>query len=133
METSIKKSANASLTSVTKIFTAISFFILSSVSRIVAQASDEPSIKNLKKTGAAVSEEVRKYQEKQAHDEFMSYVYMVIGFSIVIAIAWFSTVNARKRSKLENEEKLRIIQHNLANKKHHDNHHGHSTLHKARR
>jgi hypothetical protein len=132
METSIKKSANASLTSVTKIFTAISFFIFSSVSRIIAQASDEPSVKNLRKTGAAVSEEVKKFQEKQAHDEFMSYVYMVIGFSIVIGIAWFSTVNARKRSKLENEEKLRLIQHNLAHKKHHDNH-GHSTLHKARR
>lgn len=76
--------------------------------------------------------------KRQEHDEFMSYVYMVLGFSIVIAIAWVSTVRARKRSRAENEAKMKFIQQNLANKKHaahphpHPHAHGH-TLHKARR
>ncbi|MCW3105038.1 MAG: hypothetical protein JWO09_3478 [Bacteroidetes bacterium] len=76
--------------------------------------------------------------KRQEHDEFMSYVYMVLGFSIVIAIAWVSTVRARNRSRAENEAKMKFIQQNLANKKHpahphpHPHPHGH-TLHKARR
>lgn len=75
-------------------------------------------------------------QEKQAHDEFMSYVYMILGFAVVIAIAWVSTVKARNRSKAENEAKIKFIQQNLANKKHHDHGHAHGhghTLHKAKR
>jgi hypothetical protein len=104
---------------------------MSSVSRIAAQADME----NLKHSLSTLKEE----QEKIAHEEFMSYVYMVLGFSVVIAIAWISTVKARKRSKEENEAKMKFIQQNLANKKHAHGHaghatHGHSaTLHKARR
>jgi hypothetical protein len=106
---------------------------ISSISTGFAQSDDGPSLGNLKKTGSAASEELKKI----AHDEFMSYVYMVLGFSIVIAIAWISTVKARKRSKAENEAKMKFIQQNLAKKNaahSHGSHHGHGhALHKARR
>jgi heme/copper-type cytochrome/quinol oxidase subunit 2 len=94
----------------------ISTFTVSSV----AQGDGSPSLSNLRKNAEAI-------REKQAHDEFMSYIYMVVGFSIVIGIAWFTTVKARNRSKLENEAKMKFIQQNLANKKHTSAHgaHGH--------
>jgi hypothetical protein len=41
-------------------------------------------------------------QERAAHEEFMSYVYMTLGFAVVIGIAWFSTVMAKK-SKVAND------------------------------
>jgi|GEM_PF-2399375 len=134
METLSTKSVKSSLVKVLRSCILFSIFLLASVQHSFAQASDEPSIKNLKKTSAAMAEEIKR----QEHDEFMSYVYMVLGFSIVIAIAWVSTVRARKRSRAENEAKMKFIQQNLANKKHaahphpHPHAHGH-TLHKARR
>jgi hypothetical protein len=132
MEPLVTKSVKSSLVKVLGSCILFSIFLLSSFQRAFAQASDEPSIKHLKKTSAAVAEELKR----QAHDEFMSYVYMVLGFSIVIAIAWVSTVRARKRSRAENEAKMKFIQQNLANKKHTAQPHGHThghTLHKARR
>lgn len=133
MGISKKMSVSSSIDGVVRICTGMFFFLFVSVSRIIAQVSDEPSLGNVKKTGAAVTEEVKKMKEKAAHDEFMSYVYMVVGFSIVIAIAWITTVKARKRTQAENEEKLRMIQHNLAHKKNHVGHgHGHP-VHKVRR
>jgi hypothetical protein len=131
METLSAKSVKSSLVKVFRSCILFSIFLLASVKNGFAQASDEPSIGNLKKTSTAMAEEMKR----QAHDEFMSYVYMVLGFSIVIAIAWVSTVRARKRSRAENEAKMKFIQQNLANKKHtapHPHAHGH-TLHKARR
>jgi hypothetical protein len=129
MENSIQTSVTSRFAKIYKSGTLLFFFIFSSVQHILAQDGG-PSLSNVKKT--------LQLQEKQAHDEFMSYVYMVVGFAVVIAIAWVSTVNARKRSKAEAEAKMKILQHNLAHKKHHPDHghahttHGH-TLHKVRR
>jgi beta-lactamase regulating signal transducer with metallopeptidase domain len=88
-----------------------------------ALADDGPSLSNLKKNGHAIADE----QKNIAHQEFLSYVWMVLGFAVVIAIAWISTVKARNRSKVETEAKQRFIQQNLANRK------AHGGLHKARR
>jgi hypothetical protein len=126
MENSVKISVTGRFGKAYRNCILLFMFIFSSAQNIIAQA--EPSLSNVKKT--------LQLQEKQAHDEFMSYVYMVVGFAIVIAIAWISTVKARKRSKEENEAKMKIIQQNLANKKHHTDphYHGHGhTLHKVRR
>lgn len=95
---------------------------------ITSFAEGGPSLDNLRKNTSEGTKEIQALREKEAHDEFMSYVYMVLGFSIVIAIAWITTVKARKRSALENEAKMKFIQQNLAKKQAH----GH-TLHKARR
>jgi hypothetical protein len=107
-------------------------FILSFTATSLAEG-DGPSLSNLKKNTAQGTKEIQAIREKQAREEFLSYVYMVVGFSIVIAIAWITTVKARKRSALENEAKMKFIQQNLANKKHAAHGHGHTTLHKARR
>ncbi|MDF2438729.1 MAG: hypothetical protein K0Q95_3105 [Bacteroidota bacterium] len=128
METSIKTSVTSRFAKIYKSGTLLFFLLLTSAQQILAQDGG-PSLSNVKKT--------LQLQEKAAHDEFMSYVYMVVGFAVVIAIAWISTINARKRSKAEAEAKMKIIQHNLANKKHHPESHGHAahghTLHKVRR
>ena len=131
METSSTKSVKCSIRGLYKSCLLLFVFILSSLNRLSAQADME----GLKHSLSTLKEE----QEKIAHEEFMSYVYMVVGFSVVIAIAWISTVKARKRSKEENEAKMKFIQQNLANKKHTHGHTGHAahghgaTLHKARR
>lgn len=91
---------------------------------------DGPSLDNLRKNTSEGTKEIAALREKEARDELLSYVYMIVGFSIVIAIAWVTTVKARKRSALENEAKMKFIQQNLAKK--HAHGHGH-TLHKARR
>jgi hypothetical protein len=130
MEISSTKSVKCNLSRVYRACLLLFLFILSSVESMFAQ-----DLKNVKHSLSSIQAE----QEKIAHDEFMSYVYMVVGFSIVIAIAWISTVKARKRSKVENEAKLKFIQQNLAKKAHghgHGHAHGHAhthSLHKARR
>jgi len=92
--------------------------ISAATTRVMGQAD----VNNVKHSLSAIKTEI---QEKQAHDEFMSYVYMVFGFGAVIAIAWFSTANARKRSRREAEKKHELLM------KLHDPSRRH--LHKARR
>lgn len=84
-----------------------------------SSANDEgPSLSNLSKSLAAGKEEMKRLQEKARQEEIMSYVYMGAGFSIVIGIAWFTTVLARKRKKKENEIKATRLQ-QIKHKPHH--------------
>ncbi len=87
-------------------------------------ADQGPSLENLKRNAKAAREE----QQKIAHEEFMSYIYMSVGFAVVIAIAWFSTV-AAKKSKAANDlaKANRVIKHA------HDPYKRSSTSHKPRR
>jgi hypothetical protein len=129
METFQKKFGNRHLMRSLRV-SLLSFLFIFSFSLSSLADGDGPSLSNLKKNTAEGTKEIQAIREKQAREEFLSYVYMVVGFSIVIAIAWITTVKARKRTALENEAKMKFIQQNLANKKH--TAHGH-TLHKARR
>jgi hypothetical protein len=88
---------------------------------VTEAASDEgPSLKNLTKNSSAINAELAKIKEKERHDQIMSYIYMGVGFSIVIAIAWFTTALARKRQKSEDEKKaLRLAQMKHHHKPHH--------------
>jgi hypothetical protein len=88
----------------------------------VAAAADAsgdagPSLSN--KTFTALNDEVAKIKEKERRNEILSYVYMGVGFSIVIAIAWFTTSLARKRQKKADEQRAM----RLANMKHKPHHH----------
>jgi hypothetical protein len=74
-------------------------FFLASTNQIIAQASDEPSLKNLKKNTVALREEILAQHRR---DEILSYVYMVVGIIILFCIAWFST-NAKKRNTTKDE------------------------------
>lgn len=137
METFQKKFGNRKLISVLRAVLLSFLFIFSFTFTSLAEGG-EPSLSNLKKNTAEGTKEIQELREKAKREELLSYVYMVLGFSIVIAIAWITTVKARKRTALENEAKMKFIQQNLANKKHtahgHAHGHGHSpTLHKARR
>jgi len=133
MGNSHNTSATNGLAGFSKLGMLLIVFILSSFQKLMAQADAGPSMDHLKKNATAAAEEL----EKIRHDEIMSYVYMSAGFAVVIAIAWGTTIMARKRSRREQEERHRIILKNQELKKHHP-HHGHShahghVLHKARR
>lgn len=58
-----------------------------------------------KENTAKLFAEAREMQEKSKRDQILQYVVMVAGFSVVIGIAWFTTVLARKRKKKDDEIK----------------------------
>lgn len=82
-----------------------------------ATVSEEsgPSLENITKNLANSAAEL----EKIRHEEIMSYIYMGVGFSVVIGIAWFTTVLARKRKKKEDEVRAIRMQHMKHHKPHH--------------
>lgn len=94
--------------------------ITDSAATAVTDDGSGPSIANLSKNLASSAAEL----EKIRHEEIMSYIYMGVGFSIVIAIAWFTTVLARKRRRKEDEVRA-IRAQNMKHKAHHHGHHGH--------
>lgn len=66
----------------------------------------EPSLGHLKRSAAAIKEE----QEKMAREQLIKeVVYISIGFTIVVLIAWFTTSLARKKAKKDAEEKQKIL------------------------
>ena len=119
MENSLKNSVNNGLTKISRVCSLFILFTLSFGDRLQAQ-SDGPSLENIKNNTAAAAKEI----EKQQHEEFMSYIYMSVGFIVVIAIAWSTTVMARKRNKRQLAEKQRYILRQQELKKHHN--HGHT-------
>ncbi|MGQ0828518.1 MAG: hypothetical protein ACT4ON_09005 [Bacteroidota bacterium] len=97
-------------------------FILSSTS-VIAQDSasnsaqdtaaqnNGPSLQNIKKTGSAISEKIKADARRK---EILGYVYMILGFSLVIAVAWFSTVKARKYKERQDEKKRKYLEAKIA-------------------
>lgn len=81
----------------------------------VVQKGENELLKNMKKTGTAMTEEVKKMKEKQAHEEFMGYVYMVLGFSLVLVAAWFLVVASNKRKAKADEKKRIFLENKVAN------------------
>jgi hypothetical protein len=87
-----------------------------------ASNSGQADIKNTSK----VFEEARKIEEENTRirnekirrDDIIEKIIMIVGFSIVIAIAWFTTVLARNRKKKEDEAKA-VHHQNLKNRGHH--------------
>src|SRR5438105_13307553 len=119
MKTSIKKLINSGMRVSSCCILLFLFFLFITSKSIAAQdssmvtqtdysaasQSNEPSLQNMKKTGAVVTEEVKKMKEKQAREELLSYVYMVLGFGLVFMGAWFLTVQSRKRREKFDEKK----------------------------
>ncbi len=128
MKTSIKKLINSRVR-VSSCCILLFLFFLFAASNIIAMQdssivarpdsgavsqSNEPSLQNMKKTGAVVTEEVKKMKEKQAREELLSYVYMVLGFGLVFVGAWFLTVQSRKRREKADEIKRQYLQNKVA-------------------
>ena len=70
-------------------------------------SSAGPSLSNLKKTMAAGDEEAKKIQEEQRKQDIINWVIMIVGFSLVIAVAWFTTSLAKKRRIVEDEKRAK--------------------------
>lgn len=130
MEITHKKIRKMSWGSTFRGFSLIFIFFFSTVNFTFSQAADSlppdtatavsdesagPSLENITKNLENSAAEL----EKIRHEEIMSYIYMGVGFSIVIGIAWFTTVLARKRKKKDDE--VRAIR--MQQMKHHKPHH----------
>ncbi|HET6226052.1 MAG TPA: hypothetical protein VFF27_07215, partial [Bacteroidia bacterium] len=89
----ISKTAKRKLTKVSLLIAANA---LATVNQVMAQA--DPSVENIQKTTNAAKEVAR-------HEELMGYVYMVIGFGLVIGIAWFTNTRVQKRRNEEAAQK----------------------------
>jgi|1185.fasta_scaffold05229_3 hypothetical protein len=76
--------------------------VFATVDHIMAQA--DPSVENIQKTTSAAKEVAQ-------HEELMGYVYMVIGFGLVIAIAWFTNTRVQKRRTEEAAQKAAARHH----------------------
>lgn len=87
--------------------------VLATVNTIMAQT--DPAVENIKKTTA----EAKNLKEELAHDEMMGYVYMVVGFGLVIAIAWFTNTRVQKRRTEEAAQKAALRHHHHAHDPHH--------------
>ena len=103
----ISKSASSKLTNV---FLLVAANVLATVNTVMAQAND-PSVENIQKTTDAAKD----LKEQIHHEEMMGYVYMVIGFGLVIAIAWFTNNKVQQRRSSEAAQKAAALQ----------QHHGH--------
>ncbi|HEY0029267.1 MAG TPA: hypothetical protein VGC65_00800 [Bacteroidia bacterium] len=134
------KHKKAGKSSVVRIFWAFIFLILfscSTGSSLIAQektdsitdssaivteeSSDGPSIKNLSKNLSAGNEEIARLKEKARRDQIIQYIIMVLGFAVVIGIAWFTTALAKKRKKKEDEQRAARAA-NTKHKPHHPHH-----------
>jgi len=92
------------------------FFIFSASFTVIAQGdsatlNNGPSFENIKKTSSAISEKIRKDARRK---EILGYVYMILGFTLVIAVAWFSTVKARKYRETQDEKKRKYLEAKIA-------------------
>jgi RNA 3'-terminal phosphate cyclase len=100
----ISKTVNSKLT---KVCLLVAANVLATVNTIMAQ-SGEPSTDAMKN---AAKEAAKSLKEQAAHDEIMGYVYMVIGFGLVIGIAWFTNVKVQKRRNEEAAQKAAARHH----------------------
>ena len=82
----------------------------SSANNASQDSSSGPSLNNIKKLAPLMTEAMKKNQEQIRKDEIMGYIYMGLGFSLVIAIAWFTTVLAKKRRLKEDEKRAQRAQ-----------------------
>lgn len=121
MKTLIVNSKEAFLSFIGKKVMFLVFFFFS-VLDIIAQ-DDGPSLSNIKRSAAAIKEEQEKMAQEQLIKEI---IYISIGFAIVVGIAWFATILARKKAKKDAEVKQKIME-----KLHGDRAHNHH--HKPRR
>ena len=84
-------------------FLVVSFF---SIIDVIAQDAG-PSLEHIKRNAAAIKEEQEKMAQEQLIKEI---IYISIGFAIVVGIAWFTTILARKKAKKDAELKQKIME-----------------------
>lgn len=45
------------------------------------------------------------------HQELMNYIYMALGFGVILGVAWFTVIGKKKRATPEDVEKNHVIKH----------------------
>lgn len=71
------------------------------------------------------SEDALEAQKNLEHKAFMSYVYMVVGFIVIIGIAWFSVVKKKNGENDFSEKphpKVKYHPHSIYDKRYGTNH-----------
>jgi heme/copper-type cytochrome/quinol oxidase subunit 2 len=74
----------------------------------------------LAETTLTPSEEAAQLAKNLEHQTSMSYIYMVVGFVVIIGVAWLSVVKSKGNGSNESSEH------------HHTNHHHHHNIHDKR-
>jgi hypothetical protein len=130
-----KKLCNTRVKQILRTSVLFSLIFSLNISNLTAQDSG-PSLENLKRNASETTKEMEKIKAEERQKEIMSYIYMSLGFAVVIGIAWFTTVAAKKKSLKEQEERMRFILKQQELKKHHGHahgHHAHGHLHRVKR
>lgn len=121
MKISLKKFCKHSRESIRRCCTIFFLFVFLSGPGIIAQETSAPDtsakqgepapdFKNIKNNLAKIKEA----QRIQAHEEFMGYVYMILGFGLVIAVAWFSTVKIKQITERKEAAKRKFLEDKIA-------------------
>jgi hypothetical protein len=101
--------------SVKIIFTCLAFLLCGN---IFAQASSDASL------NSTITE------EGLSQTEIVSYIAMIVGFSVIVAFAWFTSIRAKKRSEEEAHHHHAIAG---GHRMHHGHHAHHDPYRKARK
>lgn len=126
MKALIQKSGKISRGKIGKYCSLLFLFFVLSFQTSIAETG-EPNVKNAKDNLSAIKEA----QKKDAQAKIMDYVYMTLGFGLVIFVAWFSTAKAKQYKEKQDEKKRKFLESKLAN--HVKGHSGHRHGHKHKR
>jgi|GEM_PF-7096204 len=107
METVIKKIQENVEKSYLRLYSLLFSFMALVAINSMAQ-SDAKTINDIKDSAAQVALEAQKSLQ---HETFMNYLYMAIGFCLIIGVAWFSGMKRKKGGNNTNQSS-HIIKHN---------------------
>ena len=93
METLIKKSQKNIGKRVFKATVLLFSILILSVVNATGQNNVKPS------TTDAANAEVIKAQKEADHQEFMNYLYMALGFGLIVGVAWFTVAGKNKKTE----------------------------------
>jgi carbon starvation protein CstA len=105
METFLEKSSKTDTKSMLKPSMLLVFMVLSALQSM------------------AQSEAMTEVQKKAEHQEFLSYVFMVVGFVAIIAIAWFSVKKKSGESTNHHHHPVHHHHHHGSHDKRYGTHH----------
>ncbi len=108
METQIKKTEKNDRK---KIFQSValffSFLVLFTINVMSASNTKNPQPVNKDDENAAVA----AIQKSAEHEELMTYIYMTVGFIIILGTAWFAVAGKKKKNRHEIIEKHAVVKH----------------------
>ncbi|MBA3705483.1 MAG: hypothetical protein H0W84_06155 [Bacteroidetes bacterium] len=126
MKISIKKLCNTSRVYIIRFYSLLFLFLILCGTSIKSQ--EETTTDNKQETLASEVKQpvvdvknikdnlakIKEMQRKQAQEEILGYVFMVLGFGLVIAVAWFSTVKIKQITERKDEEKRKFLEEKIA-------------------